>query len=110
MYEYKAVIDNVVDGDTIDATLDLGFKAYVRQRMRLAHIDTPERGKPGFAEATQALRDMVLNKTVVIHSTKTSKWGYYLATVRLDDGTDVGQKMVERGLAKPYEGGTKGVA
>lgn len=107
MYEYKAVIDGVVDGDTIDVTLDLGFKIFVKQRMRIAHIDTPERGQPGFAEATKAMREMVLGKTVVITSTKVSKWGYYLATVRLDDGADVATRLLQAGLAKAYDGGTK---
>jgi micrococcal nuclease len=107
MYEYKATIVNVIDGDTVDAQVDLGFKVTTHQRLRIAHIDTPERGQPGFTEAGNAMRDMVLNKPVTICTQKISKWGYYLATVRLDDGTDVATRLLQAGLAKAYEGGTK---
>lgn len=107
MFEYKSFVVNVVDGDTIDAQVDLGFKVFTNQRIRLAHIDTPERGQPGFAEAGNALREMLLNKSVVIRTQKISKWGYYLAEIKLPDGSDVAQKMVEGKFAKPYEGGKK---
>ena len=42
MFTYKCNITRVVDGDTIDVTLDLGFEVYIRERIRLAGIDTPE--------------------------------------------------------------------
>ena len=42
MYEYKCTIDRVVDGDTVDATLDLGFSVLYKSRVRLFGIDTPE--------------------------------------------------------------------
>jgi len=42
MYQYKAKAERVVDGDTIDVTIDLGFKITTHQRIRLAGIDTPE--------------------------------------------------------------------
>ena len=43
MYEYKAVVDRVIDGDTVDVDIDLGFGVWLRkQRVRLVGIDTPE--------------------------------------------------------------------
>ena len=42
MYEYKAVIVNVVDGDTFDMNIDLGFNIHIHERVRLLNIDTPE--------------------------------------------------------------------
>ena len=42
MYEYKAVVDRVVDGDTIDVTIDLGFKVWKKMRVRMEGINTPE--------------------------------------------------------------------
>ena len=42
MYTYKAILDRVVDGDTIDAHIDLGFDITIHKRIRLAGIDTPE--------------------------------------------------------------------
>lgn len=43
MYEYKAVITNVVDGDTFDMDIDLGFHIHIHERVRLLDIDTPEK-------------------------------------------------------------------
>ena len=42
MYEYKAIVDRVVDGDTIDVTIDLGFKTWKKVRVRMEGINTPE--------------------------------------------------------------------
>ena len=107
MYIYKATIENVVDGDTIDALVDLGFKVITRQRMRVAHVDTPERGRPGYSEATALTKELVLGKEVTIKSQKISKWGYYLAEITLADGSDLAKTLIARGAAKPYEGGKK---
>lgn len=41
-YAYEAVVDRVVDGDTLDLTIDLGFRTFTRQRVRLYGVDTPE--------------------------------------------------------------------
>jgi micrococcal nuclease len=43
MYEYKAFITNVVDGDTFDMDIDLGFHIHIHERVRLLDIDTPEK-------------------------------------------------------------------
>lgn len=43
MYEYKAVITNVVDGDTFDMDIDLGFNIHIHERVRLLDVDTPEK-------------------------------------------------------------------
>jgi len=106
MYKYNAKITNVVDGDTVDAVIDLGFKLTTVQRLRIAHIDTPERGTPGFEEAKKLLQSIALNKSVVVCTQKATKWGYYLAEIEVE-GKDVSGLMLESNLAKPYEGGTK---
>lgn len=110
MHTYKATVDNVIDGDTLDVSIDLGFKLTTRQRVRLAGIDTPERGKPGFAEAGNAVRELVLGKTVTLTTTKVSKWGYYLASVTTPDGADLSSTIIALGLGKAYDGGTKEAA
>lgn len=106
MYTYSATVFNVVDGDTVDVTVDLTFKVYTKQRIRLARINTPERGEPGFVEAGNFLRSLVLNKDVTLTTHKVSKWGYFLGDIFLQ-GEDVNQRMINEGLAKPYDGGTK---
>jgi micrococcal nuclease len=105
-YSFSGVIYNVVDGDTVDAELDLGFKLKIRQRMRLAGIDTPERGQEGYSEATEYLKYLVLNKPLFFITYKQSKFGYYLCDIRCE-GNYVNQIMIDKGFAKQYNGGTK---
>jgi micrococcal nuclease len=106
MHTYRATVFNVVDGDTIDVTVDLGFKMYSKQRIRLARIDTPERGQPGFAEAGHYLRELIMNKEITLVTHKVSKWGQYVGDIVLN-GEDINQRMLDEGLAKPYNGGRK---
>lgn len=108
MYEYKARIESVIDGDTVDAIIDLGFKTSMRQRLRLARIDTPERGQDGYAQARDFVTWAVVDKPVKIKTEKISKWGYYLAEIMLPDDRNLSDALVEAGLAKPYDGGKKG--
>ena len=107
MYEYKATVENVVDGDTVDVAVDLGFKVSTRQRVRLARIDTPERSQPGYAAARDFVREAVLNKPVMLKTEKVSKWGYYLAEVTLEDGRNLSDTLVQAQLARYYDGGKK---
>lgn len=107
MYEYRAKIINVVDGDTVDAVIDLGFRVTTTQRLRLARVDTPERGQPKFEEAKEFVQKAVGGKEVYLRSTKVSKYGYYLASITID-GRDLSSMLIETGLAKPYDGGKKG--
>lgn len=106
MYEYAARIVNVVDGDTVDAVVDVGFKIKVSQRLRLSRVDTPERDHPDYAKAKQFMQDLVLNKDVFIRTHKVSKWGYYLVDI-IRGGRDVAEMLIAANLGKPYDGGKK---
>ena len=106
MFTYRAKVYNVVDGDTIDVEIDLGFKIYTRQRIRLNRIDTPERGELAYTEATNRLKELILDKEITLVTTKISKWGYYLGDIYIDD-QDINQIMLTEKLARPYSGGTK---
>ena len=106
MHTYRATVTNVVDGDTIDVTIDLGFKIFTKQRIRLNGIDTPERGKPGFDEAKQWVTNRLLGKDITLVTTKVSKWGYFLGDVYIDQ-QHINHQLVEQTLANPYDGGTK---
>ena len=106
MHEYHATVYYVVDGDTVDVNVDLGFKVYTKQRIRLAGINTPERGQPGYEEAKQFLTEQVLNKVVRLQTTKASKWGYFLGDIYTAN-EHINQLMIAQGFAKPYFGGTK---
>ena len=106
MFQYKATVYNVVDGDTVDVNVDLGFKVYTKQRVRLNGIDTPERGQPGYQEAGNKLRELVLDKEIQLMTYKQSKWGYFLADIYAN-GDYINSRMIAEGFAKHYTGGTK---
>ena len=106
MYNYRAKIIDVYDGDTVTAMVDLGFLHFQEMKLRLYGINTPElRGEE--KEAGMVVRDilrvMVLDKEVEIRSykDKQGKYGRYLANIFLD-GLDVNQWLVDNGHAKPY--------
>lgn len=106
MYNYKAKIIDVYDGDTVTAMVDLGFLHFQEMKLRLYGIDTPElRGEE--KEAGIVVRDivraMVLDKEVEIHSykDKQGKYGRYLANI-IVDGVDLNKWLVENNHAKPY--------
>ncbi|KKI52674.1 hypothetical protein UF69_2267 [Staphylococcus haemolyticus] len=52
LYTFKATCTNVVDGDTIDIDIDLGFETFAKRRVRLLNVDTPERGQENYSKAT----------------------------------------------------------
>ena len=99
IFDY-GVIRYVVDGDTLDIQLDLGFSVKATQRFRLLRIDTPERGQLGYAEATMYLKSFE-GRPCIVHSTKTDKYGRYLAELFVD-GASVNQRMLDLRLAIPY--------
>lgn len=111
-YIYKALVSNVVDGDTIDVNLDLGFDITVNTRLRLYGIDTPEIRTRDLVEkaegkkATALVEEKILGKEVVLKIYKADKYGRYLADVYIDDEC-LNKTLVEQGLAKEYFGGTK---
>lgn len=106
MYNYKAEIIAVYDGDTVTAKVDLGFLHFQIMKLRLFGIDTPELRGP---EREQGLivrdivREMILNKEVEIHSykDKQGKFGRYLATIIVGD-INLNQWLIDNGHAEPY--------
>lgn len=105
MYEYKAKITNVVDGDTVDAVVDVGFQMTITHRLRLLGVNCPEMHGPDF-DAGQKAKDFtknnLLNQEVIIHTEKSDVFGRYLATIYLD-GIDFCQELIDRGYAVVYK-------
>ena len=110
MYSYKFNVVRVVDGDTVDVQIDLGFNTFTRQRVRLSGIDAPEiRGEPDEVEeigrqATQWLTDRLTDSeaTLWLESQKgQGKYGRYLVTL-YDHDMNINQQMVDLGLAWQY--------
>lgn len=106
-YIYNARIINVVDGDTVDMLVDLGFHTYIKDRFRLSGINTAEMNSTDAVErklAQDAKEWMMsfLNKDVVIKSMKKDKYGRYLAYIYKDSEISLNDQMLSLGLAKVY--------
>ena len=111
MYQYKAKVDRVVDGDTMDLIIDLGFKITTNQRIRLAGIDTPEtynvKRESEEYKKGKAAKDFVVkrladnNNEVVIETDKlTGKFGRYIGTIHLADSeVSLNEELVDKGFA-----------
>jgi micrococcal nuclease len=111
MYNYKAAVTRVVDGDTVIVDIDLGFGVWLKeQSVRLAKINTPElKGSTRVAgvAAKEFLSKLILNKWVQIRTEKgQEKYGRWLATILLEEDKnliDINQKMVAEGHAVTYK-------
>lgn len=114
-YVYRAVPVRVVDGDTVDLDVDLGFQVYRRERIRLAGIDAPEmRGpeRPRGVEAREALIGMMWdgmkprNVTLWTMRDRRGKFGRYIGVLFVTvngESIDLNKWMVEKGYAEKWD-------
>ena len=116
MYEYKAKVSRVVDGDTIDVDIWLGFDVVLpKQRIRLFGIDTPESRTRNKEEkirgllSKQHLKDSCpKGHTIRLESKERGKFGRILGIIYQEaDDTSINQMMCDDGYAVPYYGGNK---
>ena len=104
MYEYRAKVIKVYDGDTITVLIDLGFGVTFKEKVRLYGINTPEiRGKerPDGLISRDRLRERILDKDVIIKTLKDKKgkYGRYIAEVYLEE-ENINNWLVSEGLAE----------
>lgn len=105
MYEYKCTVIRVIDGDTVDCSVDLGFEVSVKQRFRLMGINAPETKTPEGKKAKARLQELMPEGAVMFVKTfkdKKEKYGRYLGRFYDDDGHEVNERMVLEGLAVRY--------
>lgn len=118
MYEYKVKVIEVIDGDTIDVSIDLGFDIFTNKRIRLAGIDCPESRTTDLhekrlgTEAKEYLKHLVGNASNVVVKTLATdtyeKYGRVLGQVYIDSSTiSINDLLVSRGYAWSYDGGAK---
>ena len=112
-FVYQAELERVVDGDTVDVTLDLGFDVKLhKQRVRLHGIDTPESRTRNLAEkklglaAKERLKELCVGRFKV-KSLGKGKYGRVLGIPYTEDGQDICQLLIDEGHAVEYYGGTK---
>jgi len=109
MFEYLAKVEKVVDGDTIDIAIDLGFSLHYKTRVRLAGIDTAEKNTNLGKQTKEYVKTTLEGKSFKIKTTKPDKYGRILGELFLPDNTSFNKALIEKGLAKSYDGGTKTV-
>ena len=112
-FVYQAELQRVVDGDTVDVTLDLGFDVKLhKQRVRLHGIDTPESRTRNLAEkklglaAKERLKELCVGRFKV-KSLGKGKYGRVLGIPYTEDGKDICQLLIDEGHAVEYYGGKK---
>lgn len=114
MYTYEAKVVRVVDGDTIDALIDLGFDIHKKIRIRMAGINTPEsrtrdleEKKRGLAAKARLKEILKENKNkFILESQGVGKYGRCIAIIRIGDKS-VNQQLIEEGHAVEYFGGKR---
>lgn len=114
MYEYRATVDRVIDGDTVDVIIDLGFNIRIKERIRLFGIDTPEirtrdlEEKNKGLEAKARLEELILDRNLIIQSSEfnsTGKYGRTLGIIfvtNVDGRQNINEVLLEEGHAEIY--------
>ena len=114
MYEYKATIRKIVDGDTADVDIDLGFDCWMHnQRIRLYGVDTPEcrtRNKQEKAHGLLAKKyvqeTLVVGRTYALTTKEKGKFGRYLGEIKVGR-TTINKLLIKQKLAVAYTGQNK---
>ena len=122
-YNFRVTsIDRVLDGDTIDVTIDLGFDLYKKERVRVAGVDTPEKrtrddeekalGLDATAWIKNALDGAIAGDDELVIRTElvggTGKYGRLLGWLYIGDSeVSLNEQMIAEGYAWAYDGGTK---
>ena len=122
-YNFRVVsIDKVLDGDTIDVTIDLGFDLYKKERVRVAGVDTPEKRTRDLEEKAlgldatywlkKKLEDTISGEDELTIRTELvggmGKYGRLLGWLYIgEDTVSLNEQMITEGYAWEYDGGTK---
>ena len=109
MYEYNAKLIRVIDGDTVDALIDLGFDVWVKKRIRLYGIDAPETRTKDLNEKAQGLLTKerltelleASDGVFTVSSQGVGKYGRCLATIFIEK-QNVNELLVSEGYARRY--------
>mgnify|MGYP000208941346 FL=1 len=120
MYEYKCKIIKIIDGDTVDIDLDLGFGVWLRdERVRIMGIDTPESRTSDKIEkifgllAKDRLNSLLGGEAILLSQVTKGgenmkgKFGRILGNFKTIDGKDVAETLMNEGHAVAYQGGDK---
>jgi len=109
LYFYNAVVDRVVDGDTIDVTIDLGFNVWIKERLRLYGLNTPETRTKDAEEKERGLKakryvENQVNSNqgkIQIQSLGKGKYGRVLAEIWVGKN-NINELLISNGHAEIY--------
>ena len=106
---YQALVTRIIDGDTVDCFLDLGFDVHIKARFRLYGINAPETRTTDLVEkqlgynAKDFLTTAIFNQSVILHTYGKDKYGRWLCEIFLPrDDKSINQTMLEAGLVESY--------
>ena len=123
-YIYRGKLERVVDGDTIDALIDVGFDIWIKKRIRYSGIDTWESRTRDLKEKAKGLEAKARNKELLMEISAKSgyfrlkshgvgKYGRVLGEIFIEDKNgkqyNINKTLISEGHAYKYEGGTKKV-
>jgi len=108
LYEYDATLVRIIDADTIEADIVLGFYVTYRAKVRLLGINAPEKNTDSGKEAIKWLTDYLpIGHEITLDVFKTpERYGRWLATVTYN-GANVNEELIKSGNAVPYWGGKR---
>ena len=123
-YIYRGKLERVVDGDTIDALIDVGFDIWIKKRIRYSGIDTWESRTRDLAEKAKGLEAKARNKELLMEVSSKSgyfrlksygvgKYGRVLGEIFIEDAEgkqyNINETLISEGHAYIYDGGKKKV-
>ena len=121
-YIYRGKLERVVDGDTIDALIDVGFDIWIKKRIRYSGIDTWESRTRNLEEKAKGLEAKARNKELLLEVSSKSgyfrlksygvgKYGRVLGEIFIEDSEgkqyNINETLINEGHAYVYEGGKK---
>jgi len=105
--KYFGQILRVIDGDTFEALIELGFGVSQKFHVRLDGIDTPEMSTNEGKIAKEYVRELIEGKTVILTDSGPEKYGRARANIKLMDGTDLTSFLIEKKVGIEYHGKKK---
>jgi micrococcal nuclease len=104
MFQYRAVVSRVVDGDTVDFLVDLGFHVSMLVRCRVARIDTPEMSEEaGKLAKAEVQRLLPVGADCRLDTAKGDRYGRWIGEVTMADGRNLSDVLLSTGFAKAYQ-------
>jgi len=105
--KYHGQVTRVIDGDTFEVLIELGFGVTQKFSVRLDGIDTPEINTQKGRIAREYVKDLIENKSVIVTDEGSEKYGRARASIELPNGKDLAEFLIENNIGIEYHGEKK---